>query len=102
MEQDQTSTFENEVREVLKNDDIPHMYFNGFTTMLGTGDACIVLKLHDRPLTVLHLSYTLAKTLAEKLGATITKLEQDSGRSIMTTDDVKELIKKDRGEQADE
>jgi len=83
---------QNEIEAALANDDVPTLYFNGFINSLGTGDVLIILKRANRPVAKLHASYTLAKTLAEKLGQLIATLEAKSGNTIMTTDDVTRVM----------
>lgn len=68
--------------------DVPHLYFNSFLNALGTSDMLLILERHGRPVAVLNTSYTVAKTLAHKLGQLIVDLEKKTGNTIMTTDDV--------------
>lgn len=74
--------------------DIPHLYANGFISAIGNGDTLLVLQQTGRPIATLNLSFTVAKTLAQKLGAVIENLEKDSGNNIMTTSDLDEALKK--------
>ncbi len=83
-----------EVKEAMVAD-IPHIYSNGFTIVLGTGDVNIILKRMGENVATLNLSYTLAKTLSEKLGGTIKFLENKTGNAIMTTDDVEKFLTKE-------
>lgn len=71
--------------EGVGGENVPVIYANGFTIFRGNSDTGIVFQLQNRPNMVVHLSYTLAKTLAEKMGSMITELEESTGRSIMTT-----------------
>ena len=80
------------VRAAQENPDIPRLYFNGFSSTLGTGDVVIVLSRNGEPVAILNASYTLAKTLAEKLGGLIAVLESQTGADIMTTDVVGESL----------
>jgi hypothetical protein len=72
--------------------DVPDVYFNGFSVTVGTGDVFVVLKLNNKPVHTLHTSFTVAKTLAQKLGSIVEVLEQRTGRTIMTTDYVAETL----------
>ena len=84
------------VEKALASPEIPTVYFNGFLNTLGSGDILIVLERNGRPVANLHTSYTVAKTLAMKLGQMIAELEAKTGNTIMTTDDVNEaMLRKD-------
>ena len=66
--------------------DCEKIYFNGFVNALGAGDILIVLERNTQPVAVLNTSYTVAKTLAQKLNAIIQTLETATDVSIMTTE----------------
>lgn len=72
----------------IESNDIEKIYFNGFSTSLGSGDVVIVLQRFGKPIKVLNASYTMVKTLSIKLGEIITTLERTTGNSIMTTDEI--------------
>lgn len=72
--------------------DIPHLYFNGFSLTLGAGDVVMVLLRQGRQVGVLNMSYTMAKTLAEKMGHLVELLEKRTGQKIMTTDFIAEKL----------
>lgn len=72
----------------LSDPELPKLYCNGFIVSVGTGDVFFVLKLNETPVAILNVSYTVAKTLAQKLSSAIANLEDRTGNSIMTTDDV--------------
>jgi len=82
----------NEIQKAVGNTAIPHLYFNGFSTTLSTGDILIVLKQNDVPVAVLNASYTVAKTLVQKVGGVIDKLEKITGNTVMTTDNVGDAL----------
>jgi hypothetical protein len=67
---------------------IPSFYFNGFANSIGTGDVSLVLTLDAKPVLTLNASYTVAKTLAIKLAQIIQILENTTGQSIMTVDQI--------------
>ncbi len=75
------------VRDAYKTTE-QSIYFNGFVNAIGIGDVTIVLERNGKAVAVLNTSYTVAKTLAEKLGGLIKNLEEASGKEIMTTDNV--------------
>ncbi len=78
----------------VNSPDLPHLYANGFISVLGNGDTLLVLQQSGRPIATLNLSFTLAKTLVQKLGGIIESLETDSGNTIMTTDDMSRILAK--------
>ena len=86
-----TQDLENDIKEAMVAD-IPHIYSNGFNIVLGTGDVNVVLKRVGETVATLNLSYTLAKTLSEKLGGLIKFLENKTGNTIMTTDDLEKFL----------
>jgi histidinol-phosphate/aromatic aminotransferase/cobyric acid decarboxylase-like protein len=69
------------------------LYFNGFSMAIGTGDLVCTLLRNGAPVLTLNASYTVAKTLAEALTATIQKLEEKTGREIMTVNTVVDATK---------
>ena len=80
--------FLKQIESVLEDKELPTIYFNGFITTVGTGDVLIILRQQNKPVAILNTSYTVAKTLAEKLGGGIAVLEQRTGNTIMTTEDL--------------
>ena len=83
-----------QLAQALQVPGIPRIYFNGFAMAVGTGDTILVLKNCEEPVAILNASYTVAKTLVEKLGAGISTLEEVSGNTIMTTDEVQSALQK--------
>jgi hypothetical protein len=55
---------------------------------LTPGDVTIVLERNGIPVGTLNVSYTVAKTLAVKLGVTMSEFESKTGRSMLITDEV--------------
>lgn len=82
----------------LLDESIPHFYFNGFINGLGTGDISIVLQRSGGNVAVLNTSYTVAKTLALKLGELVAALEEATGNSIMTVEDIGSSLAKQQEE----
>lgn len=70
----------------LESDEVPKIYANGFAQFFNNADVGLILQLNGRPNAVINMSYTLAKTLHDRLGKQIKDLEKDSGHNIMTTD----------------
>lgn len=76
--------------------DIPHLYVNSFVNAIGSGDVIISLGQNDKAVATVNMSYTLAKTLAEKLGVMLADLERRTGNNIMTTDDINHALGKEQ------
>lgn len=70
------------------------IYFNGFTIGIGNGDIVFALERNGKPVAALNASYTVAKTLAQKLGRIMAQLEEASGNRIMSTDEVGDALSK--------
>ena len=81
-----------EIKNAVESRELPTLYFNGFTATIGTGDVLIVLKQQNEPVLILNVSYTIAKTLAIKLGDIVTHFEQKTGNIIMTTDEIQSKL----------
>ncbi len=64
------------------------LYANGFAIGMSNADVHIVLQMFGRPFAVWNLSYTLAKTLSEKLAVLVKEWETRIGHEIVTTDKV--------------
>lgn len=88
------STINEIINFAVESPDIPHLYANGFISAIGNGDTLLVLQQTGRPIATLNLSFTVAKTLVQKLGGIIENLEKASGNDIMTTSDLDEALKK--------
>jgi hypothetical protein len=78
----------------LRDPAVQRLYANGFTIGLSNADAHIVLQMFGRPIAVWNLSYTLAKTLGQKLNQLVSEWEQQTGQEIVTTDKVDLAFKK--------
>lgn len=78
--------------EALKSAAVPKIYVNGFAAGTGVGDVSIVLEVHGQPVAFLSMSYTVAKTLAIKLGLTMAEFEAKTGQQMLTTDEVEKLL----------
>ena len=70
---------------------VPCFYFNGFATAASTGDIASILEQNGKPVAVLNMSYTVAKTLSVSLGNIIAAIEEQSGRQIMTTQEIEKF-----------
>jgi hypothetical protein len=72
--------------------DVPQIYFNGFVSTMSSGDVLTVLERNGKPVVILNMSYTVAKTLAMSLGQIISQFESGVGRNMLTTHDIKEAL----------
>jgi hypothetical protein len=91
---------EMEIQGALHDENLPHLYVNGFSTTLGSADVIVVMKHNNKPVALVNMSYTIAKTLSQKLGDSISTLEKLTGNTIMTTDHIQVKVKEAEGEQA--
>jgi hypothetical protein len=81
-----------EMREAAQNEELPHIYVNGFSISVGNSDASLLLKFHEKPVLFISMSHIIAKTLAEKFGAVIADMEDITDRRIFTTDQLTEIL----------
>jgi hypothetical protein len=73
---------------------IPKIYANGFAVGLTNADVAIVLQLSGQPVAILNISFTLAKTLAQKVGGVVSALEEAINQNLVTTDEMSKALKK--------
>ena len=74
------------------NKDIPHIYTNGFSNALGTGDIATVFQSNGEASAVVNMSYTVAKTYAVTLMKLISEFESATGINIKTTHEIEECL----------
>jgi hypothetical protein len=70
------------------NSDVPVFYVNGFVNSMTSGDVLTLLERNGKPVAILNMSFTVAKTLSVSLGNTIAQLEERAGQSMLTTQEV--------------
>ena len=92
---DHTQEVKGRIEKALSDGELQNIYFNGFALNLATGDIALVLERNGQPVAVLNTSYTVAKTLAQKLNGLVSILESKTGNTIMSTDDIKESLRDD-------
>jgi hypothetical protein len=83
----------------LLDPSIPKIYSNGFSLGLTNADAQLVLMLFGRPIAVLSFSYTLTKTLSEKLAKLVNDWEKKTGHVIETTDSIEKAFSQPDSEE---
>jgi thermostable 8-oxoguanine DNA glycosylase len=81
---------------------IPVQYFNGFSLGVGNADFSMKLRLENQDFVLLKCSYTVAKTLAEKLPAVVTRFEKMTGHTLMTTQESMKALKAEAEKKAAE
>lgn len=64
------------------------IYANGFTLGMTNADVFVVLQQFGRPIAVVNVSYTLAKTLSQKLRDLVDDWEKKTGQTLQTTDSI--------------
>src|SRR5687767_14094391 len=86
------------LQAALENADVPKVYANGFGVGLSNADIFVVFqRFVPNPVAVVNLSYTLAKTLAQRLGRVVSEFERVIGeQNILTTDRIDDAFKKDK------
>ena len=84
------------VRQVILDESIPEIHFNGFVNVLTSGDILIILQRNGKNVAKINASYTIAKTLGQKLMQIIADLEQRSGNTIMTSEEI--MVTSEEGE----
>jgi len=72
---------------------VPQIYFNGFLNTISIGDVLTILERNGKPVVVLNMSYTIAKTLAVSLGQIISQFESGVERNMLTTHDVEKALR---------
>jgi hypothetical protein len=79
---------------------VPQIYFNGFVSTMSSGDVLTVLERNGKPVVVLNMSYTVAKTLALSLGQLISQFEFGVERTMLTTHDVENALRRVQAAEA--
>ncbi len=77
-----------ELKATEVSEEIPVQYFNGFNISFGNADFTLTFKLDNRELIAFKGSYTIMKTLSEKLPELFRKFEGIVGRPMLTSDEV--------------
>ncbi|MGV3518937.1 hypothetical protein [Luteitalea sp.] len=81
-------TQEERIKGALRDPAVPKLYGNGFVVRISSSDLSLILENSGNSVAVISMSYTLAKTLAQKLGTVVAELEARTGREMLTTDQV--------------
>lgn len=87
-----------DIKAAILSDEVPKYYVNGFASFQGNSDMGIVFQCNGKPNLVINMSFTLAKTLSEKINNMISDFEEKTGINILTTSDVdKKMTGKNHG-----
>lgn len=70
---------------------VPLLYFNAVTIAASNSDVVVLLERNGKPVSIINMSFTMAKTLSLRLGQIIADIESRSGRPIMATSDIDEM-----------
>ena len=89
------------VQEAVESEDIIKIYANGFAGFFTNSDIGMVFSRNSKPVAVLNMSLTLAKTLIEKLGRMIHDFETNTDIRILTTSDIEEKFLKKKPKDAE-
>jgi hypothetical protein len=89
-----------EIKATDQSEGIPIHYFNGFDISFGNADFTITFKLDNRQTCAFKGSYTIVKTLSQKLSDSFSKFEGIVGRPMLTSDEVlkalEDFVSKDK------
>lgn len=80
------------VQTALSDQTVQRVYANGFALGLTNADITVVLQQNAQPIAVLNLSFTLAKTLAQRLGRVVSEFEEKLSTTLVTTDKIDEAF----------
>src|SRR5438046_2511632 len=84
---------EDPLAQSLLREHVPIQYFNGFAIGVGNADFSLSIRLENRDVMVLKCSYTVAKTLAQKVSEVVGKFEKVTDHNLMTTEQVGESLR---------
>lgn len=73
---------------------IPKLYCNGFVNAVGPGDITVLLLRNERPVAMLNMSHTVAKTMVTMIGRAVAQLESDAGIKVPTISEIAQQLGK--------
>ena len=98
MAEDELAAMQKMVQEAIASEQVVNLYGNGFVCLNSNADMIIIMQKNQRPIAVINLSYTTAKTLSEKLGQMVRDFEKTTGNTIMTIGVINEKLKGSPGD----
>lgn len=84
------------ISKALTDENIPKLYANNHTCVLGTGDVAILFNNANTTVGMLNMSFTAAKSLALSLQELISHLETKCNTPIMTSKDIEKYLSEGR------
>lgn len=97
MEEEKHEKLLSQVKAAMESETVPKIYANGFINTYGAADVVLILQQNGKNMIVVNMSYTTAKTLAEKFSALIKAFEQTTEHEIMSIDTVKAKMEAQKG-----
>lgn len=82
------------VTEAIESEEVIKIYANGFANFFTNSDIGLIFSRNNKPIALLNISLTLAKTLVEKLGQMVHDFEKNTDIKILTTTDIEEKFLK--------
>jgi hypothetical protein len=83
------------VNVVVPQFTVHQLYANGFLINLSAADISIVILRDNVASATVSMSFTTAKSLVEKLGEAVRRLEKSTNNEIMTIDVIENALKKE-------
>lgn len=96
MEEEKHEVLLAQIKDALESETVPKIYVNGFINAYNVADVILVFQQNNKNVVVINMSYTTAKTLAEKFSALIKGFEQTTEHEIMSIDTVKAKLEKEK------
>jgi hypothetical protein len=86
--QEKSVDLEGRLSKAFNNEAVPKFYFNGFAAQVTSSDVQFVLECNNKPIACLNASFSVAKTFVRHLGYIMQTLEEKTGNTIMTQEDI--------------
>jgi len=77
--------------EAAQKPEIPRLYMNGFSVGSSLSDMYVLAHTAGTPSALLLMSFTTAKTLAQRLSEMIADFEKMTGQTLLTMDDIRRV-----------
>lgn len=94
MEEERIEDLTKKIQEAIESESVSKFYANGFINAYHLADIIIIFKRNGKNEVAINMSYTTAKSFAEKINALITDFERRTEHEIMTIDTIKERLSK--------
>jgi hypothetical protein len=70
----------------------PHVIHARIVNSISAGDITTLLERNGKPVAIINMSFTVAKTLSVALGQIVAQIEERSGRNMLTTHELAKLL----------